>query len=147
MATVATRATLDMTFLAAQTAAGQVRTVVRLRLAEWGLDGLADDVCLIAGELVANAVKCTPDGQVRVRLTREPGGVLFGVWDSSDDLPVAKPPPDLAADIAPDPEALDPGHDEGTCGRGLPIVEALSSQCGVDKTEPHGKWVWSLIAL
>ncbi|QFG24625.1 ATP-binding protein [Actinomadura sp. WMMB 499] len=148
MSTAATETCLDMTFLAAGTAAGQVRTLVKFRLADWGLAGIADDMCLIVGELVANAVKSTPDGEISVRLTREPRGVLFGVWDSSDDLPVANPPPDLSLDdITPDPEALDPGHDEGTCGRGLPIVQALSSQCGVDRTDPHGKWVWSRITV
>jgi hypothetical protein len=51
------------------------------------------------------------------------------------------------ADVTPDPSALDPGHDDGTGGWGLPIVEALSTRCGVRTTVPHGKWVWSRVLL
>jgi hypothetical protein len=49
-------------------------------------------------------------------------------------------------DVSPDAAALDAGHDDGTGGWGLPIVETLSLRCGVERTRPHGKWVWSLIA-
>ncbi|WP_030176215.1 ATP-binding protein [Spirillospora albida] len=143
-----TTTALDITCLAARTAAGQVRMLIELRLAEWGLSGIADDMCLIAGELVANAVKCTPDDKIRVRLTRESCAVLLGVWDSSDRSPVANRLTEVSLeDITPDPAALDPGHEDGTGGRGLSIVEALSSQCGVDRTDPHGKWVWSRVGF
>ncbi|MFD0902196.1 ATP-binding protein [Actinomadura sediminis] len=104
--------------------------------------GIADDV-----QLVTNALRCTPDREIRVRLTREPGSVLLGVWDSSDELPIAKRTAESTLDdLVPDPLALDAGHGAGTGGRGLPIVEALSTRCGVDRTRPHGKWVWSRIS-
>ncbi|WP_395110280.1 ATP-binding protein [Actinomadura sp. SCN-SB] len=137
---------LDLTCLAAETAAGQVRLHIEIRLGEWGLLGIAQDVYLIAGELVANAVQVTPDGHIRVRFTREPGAVLLGVWDASDAMPKPKPVVELSPlDIEPDPRALDPGHDDGTGGWGLPIVQALSSECGVTPTVPHGKWVWARV--
>ncbi|WP_131733027.1 ATP-binding protein [Actinomadura formosensis] len=122
---------LDMTFLAARTAPGQVRTLVDLRLASWGLAGLRDDVALIASELVTNAILHTPEQQIRVQFTREPCGVLLMVWDSSDALPVRKPPMHTA------PMRAD--------GRGLPIVEALSSKCGISPTRPCGKWIWARV--
>ncbi|MFV2178150.1 ATP-binding protein [Actinomadura sp. LOL_016] len=136
-----------MSCVATSTIPGQVRTLVSFRLTEWGLLAIADDVQLVASELITNALRCTPDREMRVRLTREPGSVLLGVWDSSDEMPVARRTPEPFLDaFAPDPCALDAGYDAGTCGRGLPIVEALSSRCGVDRTRPHGKWVWSRIS-
>ncbi|WP_165967052.1 ATP-binding protein [Actinomadura sp. 7K507] len=139
---------LDTTFLAARTAPGQVRTLVEFRLAEWGLARLSGDMALIASELVTNAVEHTPDDrEIRVRFTREPGAVLLAVWDSSDGRPVRKRPVrSVAGDAVPDAEALNPGHDDGSGGRGLTIVEALSTDCGVTRTDPAGKWVWARVA-
>ncbi|WP_207394257.1 ATP-binding protein, partial [Actinomadura formosensis] len=134
---------LDVTFLAARTAPGQVRALVELRLAAWGLAGLRDEVTLIASELVTNAVRHTPEREIRVRFTREVRGVLLAVWDSCDALPVRKPASSAAS---PDAAALEAGHMEETGGRGLPIVEALASACGVSPTVPHGKWVWARVA-
>jgi anti-sigma regulatory factor (Ser/Thr protein kinase) len=137
---------LDMSCLAAPTVPGQARTLIELRLGEWGLPGIADEVCLIAGELTTNAVMHAPEGEIRVRLTRERGAVLLGVWDSSDEMPVSRPVVELSlVDIAPDPEALEPGHDDRAGGWGLPIVAALAHQCGVDRTFPHGKWTWARV--
>ncbi|MFC5747323.1 ATP-binding protein [Actinomadura rugatobispora] len=140
---------LDIVCLAAWTAPGQVRSLIEYRLAGWGLDRLVDDAVLIAGELVANAVQTTPDGEIRVRFAREgEAAVLLAVWDSSDAMPVATPVKELTLDdIEPDARALDDGHDDGTGGWGLPIVQALSDGCGVQRTEPQGKWVWARISL
>lgn len=137
---------LDMTCLAAWTAPGQVRAHIELRLTEWRLSGLAQDLHLIAGELVANAVEAAPDGEIRIRFTKEPNALLLGVWDSSNDMPVSKPIVELSLlDIEADPNALEPDHDDGTGGWGLPIVQALSSECGVTPTPPQGKWVWARV--
>ncbi|WP_169744419.1 ATP-binding protein [Spirillospora albida] len=122
--------------------------MLELRLGEWGLARIAGDVHLVAGELVANAVRAAPDGEIRVRFVREVRSVFLAVWDSSDGRPVVRPVAELSLDdIVPDARALDPGHDDGTGGWGLPIVQALSLRCGVERTAPHGKWVWSRIAL
>ncbi|MEU8801127.1 ATP-binding protein [Spirillospora sp. NPDC048819] len=129
-ACISTAGMLDVGFLAARTAPGQVRTLVELRLASWGLAVLRDDVTLIASELVTNAVQHAPsEREIRVRFTREARGVLLEVWDSCDGMPVRK-------------------HDtEGLSGRGLPIVEMLAAECGAYRTEPHGKWVWARCRL
>lgn len=139
---------LDISCLAAGTVSGLVRTLVEFRLAEWGLEKLADDVLLIAGELVANAVRHAPaDREIRVRFTREASAVVLAVWDSSDAMPVVRPVVELTLDdVVPDARALEDGHDAGIGGWGLPLVQALSSSCGVRDTEPHGKWVWAKVA-
>ncbi|TDE37329.1 ATP-binding protein [Actinomadura sp. 6K520] len=146
MATPSAQGALDVTFLAAKTAVGEVRMLVELRLAGWGLSKLTDDVSLIASELVTNAVLHVPDGKIRVTLTRELNAVLLSVWDCSDARPVRKRGLEVVAgDVAPDAASLDPGHGDGLGGRGLPIVEALSLECGVTPTEPRGKWVWARV--
>jgi anti-sigma regulatory factor (Ser/Thr protein kinase) len=133
---------LDITCLAAWTAPGQIRSLVGYRLTDWGLGGLVDDAVLVAGELAANAVRAAPDGEMRVRLSREAAAVLLAVWDASDAMPVVAPVVALD-DVVPDARALDHGYDDGTGGWGLPIVQALSDECGVWRTEPRGKWVWA----
>ncbi|MFB4300335.1 ATP-binding protein [Actinomadura sp. NTSP31] len=135
---------LDETVLAAPAAVGVVRASLRAQLACWGLSCRAGDVDLIAGELLANAARYAPYREMRVTFSLGPDGMRLSVWDSSDALPVVKPlgPVDVSADAA----ALDAGHDDGTGGWGLPIVEALSLRCGVERTRPRGKWVWALIA-
>lgn len=91
--------------------------------------------------MITNAVRSTPDSQIRVRFTREAGAVLLAVWDASDVMPVVRR---LVLDLAPDALALDPGHEEG--GRGLHLVRALASDCGACRTDPSGKWVWAKVA-
>ncbi|WP_157430779.1 ATP-binding protein [Actinomadura macra] len=137
---------LDVTFRAEETTPGQVRTLLGFCLDEWSLSSMTDDVCLIASELITNAVSCVPGRALRVKCTRKPDSVLLAVWDPSDAMPLGKPPEELCLeDITPDAKALDPGYEGGTGGRGLPIVEALSSEWGVTKTDPSGKWVWARI--
>ncbi|WP_433333956.1 ATP-binding protein [Spirillospora sp. CA-294931] len=135
---------LNITCLAARTAPMHVRTLLGFQLSNWGLENLLQDASLVIGELIANAIEATPHGEIRVRITREAESITLGVWDSSDSHPVAKPVVELdLADITPDARALDPGHDDGTGGWGLPIVEALSAEYGLRPTPPHGKWVWT----
>ncbi|MFI0367854.1 ATP-binding protein [Actinomadura sp. 1N219] len=139
---------LDMSLVAARTAPGMMRALVEFRLQEWGMAGDAGDLYLVASELITNAVRSTPDLEIRVRVVREVGAVVLGVWDSSDDMPLVRPLVEMTLDdIVPDARALDEGHDAGTGGRGLPIVQALSMECSVVKTEPHGKWVWAKVAV
>ncbi|WP_433333220.1 ATP-binding protein [Spirillospora sp. CA-294931] len=137
-------AELDMVCPAVPSASGRLRTMMRSRLRAWGQTHLAHDLCLVAAELIANAIEAAPRTEIRIRLTPEPEAVLLEVWDSSARSPVARPVVALSmADITPDAEALNPGHDDGSGGWGLPIVEALSSACGIRPTEPNGKWVWA----
>jgi serine/threonine-protein kinase RsbW len=67
---------------------------------------------------------------VRLRLTGRARGVQIEVWDASDDLPQIRPgPPD----------------DDGTGGRGLVLVEALSSRWGAYPARGGGKVVYAVI--
>jgi anti-sigma regulatory factor (Ser/Thr protein kinase) len=137
-----------MSLLAAPTAPGMMRSLVEFRLRDWRMERNADDVYLVASELITNAVQSVPDREIRVRLVREAGAVVIGVWDPSDAMPVVQPLVEMTLDdIIPDARALDIGCDGGTGGRGLPIVQALSVECGVTKTEPFGKWVWAKVAV
>lgn len=137
---------LDITCLAAATLGAEVRQRIQFRLAAWNMFHIIQDASLVANELIVNAWTAAPESEIRVRFTREPTAVLLAVWDSSDEMPVARPVLDLdLADITADPRALEQGHDDGTGGWGLPIVEALSAECGTRKTEPTGKWVWARI--
>ncbi|TDC67686.1 hypothetical protein E1200_14140 [Actinomadura sp. GC306] len=57
--------------------------------------------------------------------------MVFEVWDASDALPLARPVVELTLDdVRPDGRALDEGYDDGTGGRGLPLVQAVSHDCG-----------------
>ncbi|MEV0668448.1 ATP-binding protein [Actinomadura luteofluorescens] len=139
---------LDTAFLAAWTAPAQVRMQLSLRLASWGMAAIAEDVELIASELVTNAVRHAGDGEIRVRFTREARGVLLEVWDACDRRPVRRRPPgSTAAEHPLEVAAPEPYHDDGMGGRGLLIVEELAAQCGVVPTGPRGKWVWARVAL
>ncbi|TYB48996.1 ATP-binding protein [Actinomadura chibensis] len=137
---------VDAIFPASAAVPARVRALLRFRLLEWDLREILDDVLLIADELVANAVQSTPDRDIHVRFRRDVEMVEFAVWDSSGEMPVLRPVVELTLDdVRPDPCALEPGRVDG--GRGLQIVRALASDCGVRKTEPTGKWVWAAIAL
>lgn len=130
---------LDMTCLAARTVPAEVRQRIGLRLAAWGLEGLGGDVRLVATELVANACAETPQGRIRVRFTRQPDGLLLAVWDGGDRMPHVRPVRQL------EPDDLDLSEDalDRNGGWGLQLVEALSRECGVNRTYPNGKWVWA----
>jgi anti-sigma regulatory factor (Ser/Thr protein kinase) len=98
---------------------------------EWGLAGLSEDVELIVSELVTNVVRASrslPQPRpVRLWLLADTARVLILVWDASEQAPVRV---DVDAGI------------EG--GRGLLLVEAVSSQWGWFATpETGGKIVWA----
>ncbi|MEV4007247.1 ATP-binding protein [Actinomadura sp. NPDC049753] len=121
-----------------------VRTVVGLRLSEWGLERVAESVLLIVAELVTNAVRAAGEREIRVRCVREVLGVLVAVWDPAEEKPVTRPPMG-PGDFGPDARALDDGYDDGTGGWGLSLVQALASECGVAEAVP-GKWVWARVS-
>ena len=89
------------------------------------LDPLARDVgVLLASELVTNALLYAP-GTISLHIVEEPGCYRIGVSDGN-------------------PTPVEPRHVglEATSGRGLALVERLSSSWGVDVHEPDGKEVW-----
>ena len=91
-----------------------------------GIGGAANQVVeLLTGELVANAVvHGPPDGAVTVRVRIDGPVVRVMVSDGGGGVPVV-------------------GHPEPTApsGRGLALVEALSSDWGTHIV-PGGKTVW-----
>ena len=124
----------------------------QLVLWEWGQAGLADTVELVVSELMTNALRASepgamgwpgaaaPDEQqvIGVRLASDGRQVLVEVWDSN-------PAPPVAGLVNP----------EGETGRGLLMVEAVSSRWGYyyPARQPRGtapderaaKVVWALI--
>lgn len=117
----------------------QARTFVRDLLDGWGLLAYADDVELIAGELVSNAVRhatrparhgVTEPWTACLGLARQEGTVVCAVADPSPDVPVLR-----CAD----------GFVES--GRGLHIVEALSRSWGWSEPASTGKTVWARVPV
>jgi anti-sigma regulatory factor (Ser/Thr protein kinase) len=95
-------------------------------IADAGVGGASNQVIeLLTAELVSNAVVHGPDaGAVRVEVRIDGATVRVGVRDTGGGVPTV-------------------GHPEPTAasGRGLALVEALSSDWGI---QPHrdGKTVW-----
>jgi anti-sigma regulatory factor (Ser/Thr protein kinase) len=82
-------------------------------LSEWGLGALADDAEVVVSELVTNAVQASramTHAAIRLWLATDRLQVVISVWDAS-------PEPPTRIDAADDAEN----------GRGLLLVEALSS--------------------
>jgi anti-sigma regulatory factor (Ser/Thr protein kinase) len=107
---------------------------VRAALGFHGLDKYADDVELITSELVTNAIQHVsgePGDTIGVLLVRvcHPVAVAVIVSDSSRKVPIRRPT--LAA--------------TSERGRGLQLVEALSSHWGWHPN-PSGKAVFAVIA-
>ncbi|MEV0535588.1 ATP-binding protein [Kitasatospora sp. NPDC050463] len=99
----------------------------------WGItgDGL-DDIALVAGELLANAVIHAP-GRLLAGVYLSPDGdrVVIEVYDPSRRMPTG---------------AANFGNSELTCGRGMLMIESLSESWGAEPTT-HGKKVWAELAV
>ena len=105
------------------TSAAEARRVVERALS--GIDQASREIAiLLASELVTNAVLYA-DGQILLRIVATDGNYRISV---SDDVsrPVAR---------------KDVGLD-ATSGRGLALVDRLSTAWGVDVREQGGKEVW-----
>ena len=103
------------------------RVFVRRTLAEWELDRLIDDACLVASELVTNSVL---HSRTAIRLTLRSDGFNFvrlEVFDENTRVPVHHPPPT-----------------DATSGRGLSLVDATATRWGTDRLA-EGKTVWAEI--
>ncbi|MEO3809648.1 ATP-binding protein [Sphaerisporangium sp. B11E5] len=102
------------------------RTQVKEVLSAWGLAELTDDVVLVVGELLGNAV-CHGAPPVRVSLWATPRDFCVRVTDRGPEMPRR---------LHLGPEAV---H-----GRGLAIVAALADECGVIPLPGQtGKTVWA----
>ncbi len=107
-----------------------VRTSTVHALTAWSVDSEAVDVAeVVVCELASNAVKASRrDDVVAVRLTATTGNVLIEVWDGNDAGPRV---------TSPDADRED--------GRGLFLVDALSSQWSWYRVKTGGKVVWAQI--
>ncbi|WP_329101590.1 ATP-binding protein [Streptomyces sp. NBC_01439] len=129
----------QLNLAAVSTAVSVSRHFIRLTLSKWHARAIEGDAALVVSELVTNAVRATGgvlDRQptwseldelnlVTVRMLGLPTSVVIEVWDVSPKNPVLTTPDD---------------DTEG--GRGLLLVQSLSSQWGSHRT-PRGKVVWS----
>jgi hypothetical protein len=125
------------------TAPGCARLHARQVLWEWGLGSLAETVELLVSEIVTNAVQAARElvagrfgGQwlaeiptVRVWLSSDRAAVLIQVWDADHRMPQRQ-------DTGPEAES----------GRGLLLVEALSTEWGSYVPNGwRGKVVWASV--
>ena len=105
------------------TSAGVARAVVACQLREWHIECLCDDAAVVVTELISNAVRHA-DTDLELRMVHLPDGLRMEVKDGSQAPPMRRP---------------SRGTDEG--GRGLHLVDALSTRYGVD-ADGDGKCVW-----
>jgi anti-anti-sigma regulatory factor len=110
-------------------AAAAARSFVRERCDRWGLDGLAEDVTLLANELVTNAVlhARTP---LQLRLELRGPRLYVAVHDHD---------PRLVRLLA--------AEDRGDRMHGLSIVERIATAWGVRQDPDGGKVVWCALDL
>ncbi|WNI14624.1 ATP-binding protein [Actinacidiphila sp. ITFR-21] len=105
---------------------GRARGFVVGVLAGWGLSGLADDVRLVVGELVTNALMHAASpayAGIRVWVLRVAGGVRVEVHDANADKPE--------------------WHE---FGRGPVVVDALTGGNWGVHTPRSGKSVWAVLS-
>lgn len=114
-----------MGFTVGDHSAGHMRRILRMFLAQWELDALADAAELALTELVANVVRHVPGRGCVVLILRRPGGLRVEV---SDGCPAPPHPPTGAGELSED-------------GRSLLLVEAVTDRWGTDPNST-GKTVW-----
>jgi anti-sigma regulatory factor (Ser/Thr protein kinase) len=108
------------------------RLHARQVLWEWGLSAFGEDAELLVSELVTNAIQASLSAErilpVRLWLSSDRARLLIQVQDTNRYPPAPT------------------GADDDESGRGLLIVDAISTRWGWDTKEDHsGKMVWALI--
>ncbi|WP_407342042.1 ATP-binding protein [Pengzhenrongella phosphoraccumulans] len=123
---------MELLLVARPSAARAGRHWVVRMLAAQGVPSDASDVIeLLTGELLANAVLHGPAaGDITIRTWRSGDLVNVAVTDESAGEPVVRQP----AATSPD-------------GRGMMLIDALSSAWGVNDRGPGGKTVWFNVDL
>ena len=110
------------------TSVAAARRFVEQRLKEWKLEPLLDDALLISSELVTNAVTHA-DSSCRVRLSLNTARLRIDVLDAGAGTP------------EPLPLSQTEEH-----GRGLYMVDAITSAWGLEDVPGEGKLVWAELA-
>ncbi|TDC12928.1 ATP-binding protein [Actinomadura bangladeshensis] len=128
-----------MTLMGTHSAVGLARTLTDTQIRKWDYSHILDSALLVVSELVTNAVRQTPDEEIRLQLSRDAYGIIIAVWDADHELPKAKPVKELTLD---DLDLSEQAFDDNG-GWGLHIVQAMSAKCGVTADPAGGKWVWS----
>ena len=106
--------------------AAEARALVRAAFGAWGLEGVVDDGALLVSELVGNAAEHTRSRRIRVTVSRPHVDVVrISVVDRSGTMPVPRR-----------------AREEDQGGRGLAVVDALTTRWGVDSLA-WGKRVWA----
>lgn len=113
----------------ALTSAALARRFVTDTLAEWSLGAISDAALLVASELAANAVTHA-DSAFRIQLSLTPRTLRIDVVDFGYGTPEPRPPSTSAE------------H-----GRGLLLIDALTTAWGIDDSADEGKIVWAELAL
>ncbi|MER5881185.1 ATP-binding protein [Streptomyces sp. NPDC001910] len=114
----------------------RARLFARNVLEEWGLSCCADNAVIVVGELIANAALHALEPESRdggaatawLGLVRRQQAVICAVADPSPCAPEPQWPGDLSES-----------------GRGLRIVEAVSSSWGCTPPQRSGKMVWARV--
>lgn len=112
------------------------RNFVYTTVSGWGLLAAAECARLVASELVTNAVVAWKaegvgrEDRIKVAVSRDPGGLIVGVWDRSRQ------------GICVNCPDADDEH-----GRGLLIVRELAVAVGMTRGDFGTKCVWARLAL
>ncbi|MGW1996401.1 ATP-binding protein [Embleya sp. NPDC001921] len=121
-------------------APGDLRAWISAHLGRWGLGDLDEDLCLIATELASNAIRHggTPALVTLALNASDEGGsfVRLTIVDNGPGFDRAHVERDWAT----------PEHDDSVHGRGLRLVDALSTAWGAVALHP-GQIVWAQLAV
>jgi len=104
------------------------RRFVAEHLEEWGIEELLDDALLVTSELAANAITHA-ESACKIRISRTVSSVRIDVIDAGSGTPEPQPPSSTSE------------H-----GRGLHLVDAITSAWGLDDIPGDGKVVWAELA-
>jgi anti-sigma regulatory factor (Ser/Thr protein kinase) len=112
----------------ALTSVARARRFVEQMVREWELEQLLDDALMVSSELVTNAVTHA-QSSCRIRLTLNPARLRIAVMDAG----------------AGTPEPMPPSQTEEH-GRGLYMVDAVTTAWGLEEVPGDGKLVWAELA-
>lgn len=110
------------------TSAHAAREFVAQKVSEWQLDPILDDALLVTSELAANAVTHA-ESSCRLRVSLNPTSLRIDVLDTGSGTP------------EPQPSSNTSEH-----GRGLHLVDALTTAWGLELVPGEGKLVWAELA-